>query len=425
MNIISRVEITGLWDSHDLTVDFHSDINFLIGINGSGKTTVINIIAAALNADFPTLDRMPFKRVKIDLAEVNGENKPSIVVEKKQREKLPYPIVEYSIKQKTSDKPVIFSLDELEEMRAVRGAPRSYYIRHLQLATRSVVDILKTLVNASWLSIHRATSPSRPSEERSFESSVDLKLDELSNSFVKFFSALSKRASDEIQIFQQELFLSFIRGQSESLFPSVSDLDLEKEKDALIAIFRQFKLQENLFSKHVENHFELVKQATKKLQTDDASLEMKEIAALVNASRIQSVVKVWYALLEKHKKIYEPRDTFFGILNKFLQRKSASITNKNEIEIVTQTKKILQLRELSSGEKQLIILLGEALLQEKRPWIYIADEPELSLHVKWQEILIDSLRTINPYSQIVFATHSPDIVSSYGNKIFDLESKLG
>jgi predicted ATP-dependent endonuclease of OLD family len=67
---------------------------------------------------------------------------------------------------------------------------------------------------------------------------------------------------------------------------------------------------------------------------------------------------------------------------------------------------------------------GEALLQEREHWIYIADEPELSLHVTWQEILTDNLRKINPNAQIIFATHSPDIVGSYQNRVFNLEDLL-
>lgn len=423
MNIIDRVEISGLWETHDLKLDLHRDINFLIGVNGSGKTTLINIIAAALNADFPTLDRMPFQKVKIELAEVGGGNRPSIEVEKKAREKSPYPAVEFRIKPKPSDKAVVFTLDELEEMRAVRGAPASYYYRHVRMATRGVADILKSLVNVSWLSIHRTPSAARPNEERSFESAVDQKLDELSNNFVKFFSALARRATDETQSFQQKLFLSFIRAQGENLSFNTADLNLEQEKQALVAIFREFKLPESLFSRDVEKHFELVSRAVKSFQSD-AQIGMAEIAAVVNAARIHAVVKDWFGLVERQKKIYEPRDTFLQIINEFLQRKSAKISNKNEIELTTKSQKNIHLRDLSSGEKQLTILLGEALLQEKQPWIYIADEPELSLHVKWQEILVDSLRRINPHAQIVVATHSPDIVGAYGNRIFDLEKQL-
>jgi len=86
--------------------------------------------------------------------------------------------------------------------------------------------------------------------------------------------------------------------------------------------------------------------------------------------------------------------------------------------------KILSSGVLSSGEKQLLILLGETLLQRERPSILIADEPELSLHVLWQEKLIANLRTLNPAAQIVVATHSPDIVGSLGNRAIDMETLI-
>jgi predicted ATPase len=79
---------------------------------------------------------------------------------------------------------------------------------------------------------------------------------------------------------------------------------------------------------------------------------------------------------------------------------------------------------LSSGEKQLLILFAEGLLQQNHEWIYIADEPELSLHVDWQTQLVDDLRSINPHAQILFATHSPDIVSSYSSQVFDMQKVL-
>lgn len=41
----------------------------------------------------------------------------------------------------------------------------------------------------------------------------------------------------------------------------------------------------------------------------------------------------------------------------------------------------------------------------------MADEPELSLHVSWQEKLVDSIIKINKNAQIIFATHSPDVVA--------------
>ena len=82
------------------------------------------------------------------------------------------------------------------------------------------------------------------------------------------------------------------------------------------------------------------------------------------------------------------------------------------------------MQQLSSGEKQMFILLAEPFFLWDKKTIYIADEPELSLHVEWQEQLISNIRTINQGAQIIFATHSPDIVSGYGKKVFDMEKVL-
>jgi ABC-type cobalamin/Fe3+-siderophores transport system ATPase subunit len=133
------------------------------------------------------------------------------------------------------------------------------------------------------------------------------------------------------------------------------------------------------------------------------------------------VVSDWNRLITEREKIFEPRETFLRIINSLMQRKEFTINAQNELVVKTQSGKELPLNLLSSGEKQLLIVLGEALLQEKATWVYIADEPEISLHITWQEQLIDNLLAINPSAQIVFATHSPDLVGRYSNRTFDME----
>ncbi len=98
------------------------------------------------------------------------------------------------------------------------------------------------------------------------------------------------------------------------------------------------------------------------------------------------------------------------------------LTASNELQFVSRTGKTLKAQMLSSGEKQLLILLSETLLQRGQPAIFIADEPELSLHVLWQEKLVASLRALNPSAQIIAATHSPDIVGVLSDKAIDMET---
>ncbi|MCF0187567.1 MAG: ATP-binding protein, partial [Bacteroidaceae bacterium] len=66
---------------------------------------------------------------------------------------------------------------------------------------------------------------------------------------------------------------------------------------------------------------------------------------------------------------------------------------------------------LSSGEKQLLLILIKVFLQEKQPAIMMMDEPELSLHICWQQSLIEAIRRINPNCQLIITTHSPSILS--------------
>ena len=66
--------------------------------------------------------------------------------------------------------------------------------------------------------------------------------------------------------------------------------------------------------------------------------------------------------------------------------------------------------KLSSGEKQMLIILLTALTQDRQPYVLFMDEPEASLHFEWQKRLIDMVLRLNPNVQIILTTHSPAVV---------------
>ncbi|MCM1078287.1 MAG: AAA family ATPase [Bacteroidales bacterium] len=70
----------------------------------------------------------------------------------------------------------------------------------------------------------------------------------------------------------------------------------------------------------------------------------------------------------------------------------------------------LDLRLLSSGEKQMLIILMTVLLEDCDYTVLFMDEPEVSLHVEWQQVLIETIRRLNPNAQIIMSTHSPAII---------------
>lgn len=65
---------------------------------------------------------------------------------------------------------------------------------------------------------------------------------------------------------------------------------------------------------------------------------------------------------------------------------------------------------LSSGEKQMLVILLTALCEDMQPYVLLMDEPEVSLHFDWQKRLIDMVTRLNPRAQIILTTHSPAVI---------------
>ncbi len=66
--------------------------------------------------------------------------------------------------------------------------------------------------------------------------------------------------------------------------------------------------------------------------------------------------------------------------------------------------------QLSSGEKQMLAILLTVLIEDGQHYVLFMDEPEVSLHVDWQQRLIDMILQLNPNVQIVLTTHSPAVI---------------
>lgn len=85
------------------------------------------------------------------------------------------------------------------------------------------------------------------------------------------------------------------------------------------------------------------------------------------------------------------------------------IRSKNEIMFAQDGDELLPYK-LSSGEKQMLVILLTVLVQDKQPCVLLMDEPEVSLHVEWQQRIIEIIREMNPNAQLILTTHSPAMV---------------
>lgn len=149
-----------------------------------------------------------------------------------------------------------------------------------------------------------------------------------------------------------------------------------------------------------------------------------------NYNAMHSVALKIYFLdfAEKYKvfqKLVSQLDLFTKIINSRLTFKHIRITRDKGFEVVDNDipNKVLQLSELSSGEKQEIVLFYNLIFETKEELLLLIDEPEISLHITWQKQILDDFLEVSKQIalQVIVATHSPQIVSNH----LDIQIDLG
>ncbi len=112
----------------------------------------------------------------------------------------------------------------------------------------------------------------------------------------------------------------------------------------------------------------------------------------------------------KATEVSRPKTKFQDLIDDLFSETGKKIIRRsNEIQF-SQSGEILTPYQLSSGEKQMLVILLTALVQDKQHCSLFMDEPEISLHVEWQQRLISLIRELNPNVQIILTTHSPAVI---------------
>ncbi len=164
---------------------------------------------------------------------------------------------------------------------------------------------------------------------------------------------------------------------SSDILSKVADTSLHSELD-----FQLYQLQRRYLDYQVNVSNRMVELFTR--QVPDAQLQAQEIAA-------------------EKQRFYNLIDSLFADTGKTVSRTS------NEI-VLQQLGEVLTPYQLSSGEKQMLIILLTVLVQDRQPCTLFMDEPEISLHVEWQQRLVRLIRELNPNVQIILTTHSPAVI---------------
>lgn len=112
----------------------------------------------------------------------------------------------------------------------------------------------------------------------------------------------------------------------------------------------------------------------------------------------------------KAQMLSEPKKKFQDLIDDlFSETGKKIIRTENEIRF-SQIGETLFPYQLSSGEKQMLVILLTVLIEDNLPYVLFMDEPEVSLHIEWQKRLIDLILDLNPNVQIILTTHSPAVI---------------
>lgn len=142
----------------------------------------------------------------------------------------------------------------------------------------------------------------------------------------------------------------------------------------------------------------------------------------ISAKLIDPYVRGVLGRLEAIKPTYEILDKFVKKLNIFLTRKEMRYSISRGFSVENELGDELEPSQLSSGEQQLLLMFCYALTAQDQPSVFIVDEPEISLNIKWQRQLLNALSDVTRGSrtQFIFASHSLELIAQHRSSVVEI-----
>ncbi|MGX5746206.1 AAA family ATPase [Bacillus toyonensis] len=455
---IKRLKIEGLFE-RNYDIDFYEDITLLYGVNGCGKTTILNILSTIISGDLYNLKRYDFKSLELfisgldksedrlfikesihsipmyqvyfkgkmalipkEVKEVefdfdDGSYKKNNVLQSKK-----YPEREDFLegKEDYSDKSyneLVYEIQEAFYQLYIPLTRKSVSIDQLQ--GRNIRVGMKGLAGYSDANTYLDNSVKKAvTLLRDYMMAITMRenrtLESLKGKILKL--ALS---SSEVEIDNLDLKDLFYLNSDLSEIPSISNFNIPIEQN-LSALKEKLESCRGAFEIEENNSIKII----------DPMGFANFVAAMSQLKKFAQIAEVIHKANRSRETSLLPVNKLIATINEFLE--------DGEKEILLDSRGILKFKRIgsskqrsisvmSSGEKQIVIffvyiILG--LVNEKRKGIFIIDEPELSLHVEWQNKFIPNLLEVAGDTQLILATHSPEIIGDRTEKCVEVRGVL-
>ena len=244
-----------------------------------------------------------------------------------------------------------------------------------------------------------------------FESYIDIQAIKIINNLQIFFEKKEKECIDKIG--SEKYFYSTLK------YFSLNDKKENLNDSSYLVIKKNLSILPKIIYVPTEINFQKVEIASPMLVQEYSflnivdSILIKDVPSYI-ATRIMEMANEQEntPMGEIRAAVFKEINEIFEILD--LDIKISGISkNAKSIPIFTNSSgDEFDINELSSGEKQLFLRTLAIKMLNPENSIILIDEPELSLHPKWQQRIVDVYRKIGENNQIIIATHSPHILGS-------------
>lgn len=440
---IHRFDGSKLHGYLSFAVPFYPDLTFITGINGSGKTSAVRALTALLTPSIRELANMKYGSVSVS---IEYESRDLAIASQRTDQ-------EIEITCTGVDEPLRIPVlkSEAYESRA-RFAERqhSFYreqealnLRHpvllavLDLPTPMFLDLERRYQAGTRRQRDESRFLARPAPVNPLAGSLLDSLNDaqsLAEESYRHLLARRVRVTDKLK---QDIILTAFEPNSDArstatgLIPPRSFLrQIEQNEDVVHGSLTQIGIEPERIDTTVHPFFQRVRDVARRLPTE------KQIRELGSASRLHEDVirnlQDWSALQPQVRQInrllelissynqqltsiFQPVTRYLNSANTFLSDSGKQLTFDVAGNLQVQHEDFQGLRPisaLSSGERQVVVILTHLAFnpQAKRANVLIIDEPELSLHLRWQELFVDAVREASPGLQLILATHSPSII---------------
>ncbi len=459
---LKRICIQNLFGiyNYDFGLKIDEKITIIHAPNGMGKTTILRIVKAAITGNVFLLRELEFVLIKLtfdndlelsikkqDLTEDQiNEIRSSEQFRRPyyiRLENLPKEVLfTYTIKSPQTKKTSTYKLqlDDDFYFTASRYAPLTdfgLYLENDMLEALNYPPLFfirsRILVN-KLLSIQKELYPHIINTNRLLTQHISLNKqddDRFPNRYYRDRDSIKLESVDTITDFSEDMKkrIEFAKSQKESVSEVLDSTFPMRilESYNIVQNFDEEKIKEDL-TKLEKKRADLITIGV--IEEDDKSnistIKTNQNFPLESLRLLNLYIDDTYKKLSQYDDLKEKIQLLLHIINdnNVLSNKTLSINSKTGVKFTSDNGTEIPITKLSSGEKHLFILFYDLIFNcSKKNMLLLIDEPEISMHIAWQEEFINDLLEICKLNDIqaIVATHSPNIINSHWDKVIDIQ----